>query len=127
LDTLSKFTIPGILLLLTLGSGFWLSSSGRPYSGILFNVHKLIALGVVIVAVIQFVQVFKDTNPQAVGIALLVLGGVCAVALFATGALMSMGKLDDTVTLTIHRIASVAMVVAMAAAVYLLAREANAS
>ena len=123
MDTPSRFTIPGILWFLTLSSGVWLSSGGKPYNGILFNVHKLIALGVVVVAVIQFVQVFKDTSPQAVGIALLVLGGVCAVALFATGALMSMGKLDYTVTLTIHRIASVVMVVAMAAVVFLLVRK----
>ncbi len=45
------------------------------------------------------------------------------MALFATGALMSMGKLDYTVTLTIHRIASVVMVVAMAAVVFLLVRK----
>lgn len=120
MDTLTKFTIPGILLVLTVAFGFWVSHLGKPYNVALFNVHKLIALGAVVVAIIQFVQVFKVADPQALVITLLIVAGLCVIALFATGALMSLDKLDYMLTLTVHRIASVVMVVAMALVAYLL-------
>jgi hypothetical protein len=43
LHILSRFVIPGIVFILTLAFGFWLSRSGRPYNGLLFNIHQLIA------------------------------------------------------------------------------------
>lgn len=123
MDTLTKFTTPGIALLLTLAFGFWLSHVGKPYNVPLFNVHKLIALGGVVVAVIQLVKVLKDVDSLALIIVLLVVAGLCIIALFASGALMSMEKLDYTLTLTIHRIAPVVMVIAMAVVAYLLVRK----
>ena len=45
---LTKLVITGFLLLLTVGSGFWLSSLGRPLNSIILNIHKLIALATVI-------------------------------------------------------------------------------
>jgi chromate transport protein ChrA len=120
---LSRFISPGILYLLTLVFGFWLSSKGKPYPGILFNIHKLVALGAVVVAGIQFSQMLNTNNPTAVIIALLVVAALCIVALFTSGALMSMGKLDYNRTLTIHRIAPVVLAGAMALAVYVLARQ----
>ena len=41
METLSKFTAPGVVFILTLIFGFWLSSTGKPYNGVLFNIHKL--------------------------------------------------------------------------------------
>ncbi|MBN1312951.1 MAG: hypothetical protein JXB30_16170 [Anaerolineae bacterium] len=122
MDTLSKFTIPGILLVLTLSFGFWLSHLGKPYNSALFNVHKLIALGTVVIAVIQFSKILKGADSLALIIVLLVLAGLCIIALFASGALMSMGKMEYTLALTIHRIAPVVMVVAMVLIAYLLVR-----
>ena len=120
LDTLSKFTLPGILFLLTLVFGFWLSKAGKPYSGLLFNLHKLIALGTVAIAVVQFSKTLQIADSLALLIVLLVVTALCVVALFASGALMSMGKLDYTLTLTIHRIAPVVLVIALGAVIYLL-------
>jgi hypothetical protein len=45
------------------------------------------------------------------------------VALFISGALMSMGKLDYALTLTIHRIALLVVIIALAPIVYLLGRK----
>jgi hypothetical protein len=120
---LSKFILPGFLFLLTLVFGFGLSNAGKPYNGILFNIHKLIALGAVIAMVVQFSNMLKNADSLALSIALLVMAAICVVALFASGALMSMGKLDYTLTLTIHRIAPVVMTIALALVVYLLARK----
>jgi len=120
MDTITKFTVPGIAFLLTLAFGVWLSNSGKPYNGILFNVHKLIALGVVIVTAIQVFKTLQNTEFQIALIALIVVTSLCIVALFATGALMSMDKLNYAVMLTIHRGAPILAVIAMVTTVYLL-------
>src|SRR5512136_2259656 len=121
MDMFSKFVAPGIAFLLTLAFGVWLSNSGKPYNGILFNIHKLIALGAAILTAIQLFKVLKDTGIQIVPVLLIVVAVVCVVALFATGALMSMEKMSYQVTLTIHRLAPVVAAIAMVMTVYLLA------
>ena len=88
----AKFVIPGVLFILTLIFGFWLSRSGKPYNGLLFNIHKLIALAAVIVTAMQTLSVLKIVEAQPTLIALLILIGLCAVAIFVTGALMSANK-----------------------------------
>lgn len=120
LDTLSKFLAPGILFLLTLFFGAWLSLSGKPYNGIRFNIHKLIALSAVVVTAIQLFQLLKGTQTQIPLIVLIIVVGVCVVALFFTGAMLSAGKLDYNAMLTIHRIAIILTTLALAGMVYLL-------
>ena len=83
----AKFVIPGVLFILTLVFGFWLSRSGKPYNGLIFNIHKLIALAAVIVAAIRAFNALKIVEAQPILIVLLILLGLCAVALFVTGAL----------------------------------------
>jgi len=63
----------------------------------------------------------KDTGIQVVPILLVVIAVVCVIALFATGALMSMEKMSYRVALTIHRLAPVVAAIAMVMTVYLLA------
>lgn len=123
METLTKFAIPGTALLLTLIFGFWLSSSGKPYNGILFNIHKLIALGAVIAAGIQLAKVLRGADSLALVITLLVLAGICVIALFATGTLLSIEKMDYRLVLTIHQIATVTLVIAVGLVAYLLVRK----
>ena len=120
-DTLSKFTAPGFLLLLTLAFGVWLSLSGKPYNGILFNFHKLVAVGAVVVIVIQLYPLLKGTALQIFLTVVFIVAGLCVLTLFFTGAMMSAGKLDYGMMLTIHRVALVLIVVAIGATVYTLA------
>ena len=105
---------------MTLVFGFWLSHSGKPYNGILFNIHKLVALAAVILMVVQLSRLHNNADSLALIIALLIMAGICVVALFASGALMSTGKPDYTLALTIHRIAPVVMIIALGLVVYLL-------
>lgn len=122
MNILSRFVIPGIAFILTLAFGLWLSRLGRPYNGLLFNVHKLIALAAVIVTVVQLVGIFKGTDLPAISIVLLTLAGLGAVALFVSGALMSAGKIDHALLHTIHRVALAVLVIALPSAVFLLGR-----
>lgn len=47
----------GFFYLFIFVSGFWLSRSGKPYNGIVFNIHKLIALVAVVFLVITMCQI----------------------------------------------------------------------
>lgn len=123
MDAITQFAIPGVVFLLTLIFGFWLSSAGKPYNGVIFNIHKLIALGAVIATVIQLSQVLKPADSLALVIALLVVAAVCIVALFASGALMSMGKANYGLLLTVHRIAPALVAIAMVLVACMLGRK----
>lgn len=120
MEITTKFITPGIIFILTVAFGFWLSHAGKPYNGILFNVHKLIALGAVIVTIVQIVKAFRETGVQALPLLLVIVAVACVIALFATGALMSMEKLSYEISLTIHRVAPIVALLAMLAAVLLL-------
>ena len=120
MDTLSKFLAPAILLLLTLVFGVWVSLSGKPYNAILFNIHKLVALAAVVVTVIQLYRLLKGTPLQILLIVLLVAAGLCVLALFFTGAMLSAGKLGYPLMLAIHRTTFILLPILLAAMVYFL-------
>jgi hypothetical protein len=107
---LYQFAVPGGLFILTLVFGFWLSRLGKPYNGILFNVHKLIALGAVVVTAIQMVKLLRGMETQALVTVLLVVAALCVIALFVSGALMSAGKQEYKLMLAIHRVAPFVLV-----------------
>ena len=122
MDLALKFITPGIVFLLTLIFGLWLSRSGKPYNGMLFNIHKLIALGAVVVTAVQVNTILKNLEPQALIIILLIIAGICVVALFASGAFMSIGNLNYQIMKAVHNVAPVLMAITMALSIYLVSR-----
>lgn len=119
MDILSNFLTIGIIFLLTLVFGFWLSRIGKPYNGILFNIHKLLALAAVIVAVFEIRKMIQSEGTIPFYNVLIALTGVSIITLFATGALMSIGKLNYAVSLTIHKAAPILATMTLIAAIYL--------
>jgi hypothetical protein len=115
-------TLMGVTYILTLASGIWLSSSGKPWSQALFTIHKLIALAAVIVIGVQLYRILRNAEAPALAVGAIVAAGMCFLSLFATGALMSAGKLSQGVMLTIHRIAPVPAILAIGCTLYLLSR-----
>ena len=120
LDTVSRFIIPGIVFLLTLVSGVWLSRSGKPLKTGIFTVHKLIALGAVVITAIRTYNMLWSAETQTILIALIIVIGLCVVALFLTGALMSVNKPADNLLLFIHKVSMFLALVVGAATIYLL-------
>ncbi len=123
MEPLSKFTLPGVLLVLTLAFGFWLSHAGKPYNGLLFNVHKLIALGAVVFAVVQMAKIPSLLTPFSLAAVGLLLAVLAVIALFVSGAMMSAGKLDYALMLTLHRVGLAALVIGGALALYFLEKK----
>lgn len=118
MESFSRFITPGVIFLATVATGLWLSHTGRPLSSLLINAHKLIALAAAITAGVQFVRLFKIASP-AVAVVLLVIAGVCAISLFASGAFLSMEKPAPAFVLRIHQVAPLLLLVSSAASLWL--------
>lgn len=115
-----RLILSGILSFLTIVSGIWISCLGRPYNTVLFTIHKLIALAAVIFTVVLIVQLLKNIDIDAVLLLLLIVAVLSIIALFASGALLSIGKAPHILLRTIHAVSSISAVVTPVIALYLL-------
>ena len=120
MGTSSQFIIPGITFLLTLVSGAWLSRSGKPLNTAIFTLHKLLALGAVVVTALRGYRVLQSADPQTILSALIILVGLAVVALFVTGALMSANKPGYDKLRLFHKVSIFLALAAGVATVYLL-------
>ena len=117
----SEHVLSGMAFVVTIGTGIWLSRLGRPLNGVLFTVHKLVAVGAVLAVTIPLVATLRQAPAPALVIALLGLGGLGVVALFATGAMISLNYTAAALS-WIHRLAPAVVLLATGWAIYLLAR-----
>ncbi len=69
--------------------GFWLSRSGKPYNGILFNLHKLISLGAVLFLGLTAAKAHQTAPLDLAQIAALAVTVVCFLSAIVTGGLLS--------------------------------------
>jgi hypothetical protein len=118
LEALSHFLIPGVIFLFTLVTGLWLSHTGRPFNGLLFNAHKLIALAAAITAGVQFARLLKLSTP-AIAIVLLGAAAVCTLGMFVSGALLSLAKPAPVFVLRIHQVTPVLLLASVLASIWL--------
>ncbi len=119
MEMATRWIAPAAGFVLTVGLGIGLSRLGKPYNGVLFNVHKLVALAVVVLSVLEALRLLRAASPDGLLIAALGIAALAVIGLFVSGALMSAGKLDQAALLTVHRIAPAALLVALALAVFL--------
>jgi len=120
--TTSKFLIPIILFVLTVAAGFWVTKTGKPYNTGIFTLHKLLALAAVVLATIAIVKLLKIAPAQPMIIALFVLAAMSIIALFATGALMSIQKNVGSALLLVHRVAPFVLAGSSVSAILLLVK-----
>lgn len=120
MNLLAIFRTPGLLLLLTLLSGLWLYLAGKPLNTAIFNLHKLIALGAVIVTGVGVNRLRTTVEFQGWLVVLVILLGVCVVSLFVSGALMSIGIKAYNLVRAVHNTATVVAALAAGIAGYLL-------
>jgi len=108
-----------IALLATIGSGLWLTASGKPYNAAIFTVHKLIALAAAVSTGLFMFNLLKTIGFGVVAI-LVVTSVVSVLALFISGALLSIGNTPYHLAKTVHVVASIVAVVSAALSVYLM-------
>ncbi len=116
--SVSRIALIGLLFLLTLAFGVWLSHAGKPYSSLLFNIHKLIALGAVIVTGVTVYQGRANVTIGSFTFTAVVATGLLFVALFVSGALLSIGQPETAAILSVHRVAPWLMIIAVALTLY---------
>lgn len=116
-----RFLGLGLLLLTTLATGLWLGQLGRPVNMPLSTLHKLLALAWVVFTAIRIFREAGDLearNPLLIAAAVMALS---VIALFLTGALLTVPTIEPGAWLAIHRIATVTVVAAFAFSVRVLA------
>ena len=104
----------GSIFILTIISGVILSRLGKPYNKAMFNLHKLIALAVLVYVVILSIKLIKGIESDQIMIVLLPVIILLSVSAFATGALMSINRESKTIVLRIHNTASALIFLAIA-------------
>ena len=125
---MDSFTIrliaAGILFLLTLISGLILHGSGRPFSIGLITIHKLIAVGTIVLVGMAASQLYKTIDEKIFfEVIFMAISGVLFLTLIATGALLTREEMQlPDLVLKVHQIAPGLALVASSITVYLLAR-----
>lgn len=109
--TAQKLIAIGLLLMGTLVTGLWLGHFAKPLDPFLTSAHKLLALAWAIFAIILVSHSARHIESRAAFFAAIAVLGVSIVALFASGALLTMPKVEGAFWLTVHRITSVAAAV----------------
>ena len=120
MSIVSKIISSGLLFFFTIVTGIWLSNSGKPLNSLILNIHKLIALGSVIFIVIVIRNLLKNAGSSQVLLSLIIMTGLFVLALFVSGALLSLGKPVNNIILTIHAVTPIPAVITTAMIIYLL-------
>jgi fatty acid desaturase len=98
-------------------SGFRLSGLGKPYGALLFNAHKLIALGALAVLIVTVVQANRATPLGAPAWGLAALALACFLALLVTGGLANLERMPAALT-RVHHVLPYLALAASAAVVW---------
>jgi heme A synthase len=100
----SKLLIAGGCFIFILITGYILSRAGKPFNGLLLNIHKLIALGAFVYLIITIIHIHRLTPLSPLEMSACVVCGVFFVALIATGGIISAMKSAPEVVHKIHQI-----------------------
>lgn len=106
-----KILVPGVLFLLTIVTGLFISKAGKPYNNTIFSIHKLISLAAILTSAIIIFNLLKITEIKILIIILVILVVLSVLALFITGALLSIGKASYNVVKTVHSVTSILLLV----------------
>ena len=113
MEFITKFVPTGVLFMFTISFGFWVSHRGRPYHNLLFNIHKLLALSGVVIAGIRFFRLDPALRFPSPALILAATTVFPVIALFATGAIMSIREEESRPVLLIHQL-SLALIIFLA-------------
>jgi hypothetical protein len=117
---MQKMVSSGILFVLAIITGIWLSNSGRPFSSLVLAIHKLIALASVVSAIILLRFLMQNVTVGLGLLFLLTTSALLILLLFITGALLSTGNPANDITLKIHQAAPFLAIITTTAAIFTL-------
>lgn len=115
----SRIIWTGMLFILVFLFGFWLYRSGRPINTIVLTIHKLIALGALILIGVTIYQVNQVAALSAVTWLVAVVTGSVFVITIITGGLLSLEQPVTAVSI-VHKIGPFLTVAGTIVTMYLL-------
>lgn len=113
METAIKAILAAACLILSIVSGYWLRSGGRPHNPLLFNLHKFSSLAFVIITIWIFHTIDHPPGTRPVNLILILLAGISCILLFISGGLMSLKKQAAAVVRIIHRVSMVSTIGAL--------------
>lgn len=113
MNILLRIFIAAVLLMLTVGSGIWISSLGGSYKGILVTFHKMVAIVTAVNMVFFIKGLLEMGNVEIPSAFLLLVGELSVIALFVSGAMLSSGKMSYSQATTIHSFTSVLAIISI--------------
>ena len=124
----SKLGMCGLFVILTVVSGIVLSNSGKPHNSLIFTIHKLVAIGTVIVMGVNIYHLNQAGGVHILHVVSFGATGLFFLALIVSGSVLSLVtaallELDDTAlraVLTVHQIVPLLALVASGVSIYLL-------
>jgi hypothetical protein len=111
----------GVLFILSLASGVWLSYLGKPINIFIVTIHKLISLATVLFTGLAIYHLSRTAAISSSELSAMVVTGLLFLFLFITGALLSAGKPVNIVISATHKIAPLLSVISTAVTIFLLA------
>ncbi len=99
-----SMVITVVLLIMSIGTGYFVSSLGRPLNTPVFTFHKLTALGAIVLSIWMMISqrmILFQSSPVDL---ILIVSGACLFILFFTGSLLSFERSWPAVIRIIHRI-----------------------
>jgi hypothetical protein len=127
----SKIAVTGLLFLITLLSGVWLSRnlrlndprpSRKPLTGADSAVHKLSALAMGIIAGVTIRNLHRGIEFRSIELTAVIVAALFFVLMVVSGSLLSLGKARDNGILALHNVGSVLTVISTSGAIFLLTR-----
>lgn len=110
----------GLFLLLIVPSGLWLGHAGKPYSAMLFNLHKLIALGAFIFLMIHVYRMHQVNPLTPLQFTVCVLTALFFVSTIVSGGLVSVDRSIPAAVLMSHKLLPYLTLLSTTASLYLL-------
>jgi hypothetical protein len=118
--TQSSVISTGLFFLLIFLSGFRLSRSGKPYSVVIFTIHKLIGMATGIFLVMTVYPIYQAFSFSPIEITAIVITVLFLVVTVAAGALLSIDKPMPVVISVVHKVSPYLITLSTAVALYLL-------
>lgn len=94
----------GLAFLAVFVAGFGLLNAEKPYNFFVFNLHKLIAVGVLILFAVTAYQMNQITPLTSIELIACIVTGLVFIATIITGGLVSLETQMPPVVLLLHRI-----------------------
>jgi hypothetical protein len=112
----------GLFFLLILFSGYWLSRSGKPYSTIVFNIHKLVAVAAVVLLGITVYRIHRAGALSAIELLAAIVTGLFFLGTMVTGGLLSIpiDKAMPAIVRKLHQVMPYLTVLSTAVTLYFL-------